>query len=291
MSDRAVPVGSRLIYDVGMHLGEDTEYYLKRGFQVIAFEANPDLVAQNRDFFSGSIERGELIIVEGAIVEDPAVGHIAFYVNEDSSVWGTIHADFAGRNEQLGTCSREVMVGSVDFAQCLAEYGVPYFMKIDIEGADMICLKALRQFPDKPSYISMESNKIDFTVLLKEIDLMAGLGYDTFMAVQQGNVPGMRIPAKSGEGEIVEHVFSKEASGMFGSDLPGRWLNRDEVVAQYHKIFREYKMFGDATFWQRNAIARKFLKGITRLTGRHYPGWYDTHARHSSLKPSRPQVQ
>ena len=33
-----------LIYDVGLHLGEDTEYYLKKGFRVIAFEANPELV-------------------------------------------------------------------------------------------------------------------------------------------------------------------------------------------------------------------------------------------------------
>ena len=30
-----------LIYDIGMHNGENTEYYLKRGFRVIAVEANP----------------------------------------------------------------------------------------------------------------------------------------------------------------------------------------------------------------------------------------------------------
>jgi FkbM family methyltransferase len=283
MSDRAVSVDSRLIYDVGMHLGEDTEYYLKRGFRVIAFEANPDLVAENKKNFADAIERGELIIVEGAIVEDPSVAQVTFYVNEDSSVWGTIHADFAGRNARLGTASRQVTVESVDFCQCLADFGVPYFMKIDIEGADMICLEALRSFSEKPSYISMESNKIDFSILLDEIDLMAGLGYDAFKAVQQGHVPAMKIPAHSVEGNVVEHVFSKEASGMFGSDLPGRWLSRDEVLARYRAIFREYKMFGDATFWQRNPVARKFLKGVTKLTGRHCPGWYDTHARHSSV--------
>ena len=37
-----------LIYDVGMHKGEDTELYLKKGFRVIAFEADPDLVASAR---------------------------------------------------------------------------------------------------------------------------------------------------------------------------------------------------------------------------------------------------
>jgi hypothetical protein len=30
-----------LIYDVGLHLGEDSEFYLKKGFNVVAVEANP----------------------------------------------------------------------------------------------------------------------------------------------------------------------------------------------------------------------------------------------------------
>ena len=34
-----------LIYDVGMHHGQDTDYYLKRGYRVIGFEANPDNAA------------------------------------------------------------------------------------------------------------------------------------------------------------------------------------------------------------------------------------------------------
>ena len=35
----------RLIYDVGMHNGDDTAYYLRRGFRVVAIEPNPALVA------------------------------------------------------------------------------------------------------------------------------------------------------------------------------------------------------------------------------------------------------
>lgn len=31
-----------LIYDVGLHLGEDTNFYLKNVFRVVAFEANPE---------------------------------------------------------------------------------------------------------------------------------------------------------------------------------------------------------------------------------------------------------
>jgi hypothetical protein len=35
-----------LIYDIGMNNGDDTAYYLQRGFRVIAVEANPALVSQ-----------------------------------------------------------------------------------------------------------------------------------------------------------------------------------------------------------------------------------------------------
>jgi len=33
-----------LIYDVGLHKGEDAEFYLRKGFRVVAFEADSDLV-------------------------------------------------------------------------------------------------------------------------------------------------------------------------------------------------------------------------------------------------------
>ena len=39
------PKHKDLIYDVGMHKGEDTEFYLRKGFRVIAIEADPDLVS------------------------------------------------------------------------------------------------------------------------------------------------------------------------------------------------------------------------------------------------------
>jgi len=36
-------VESDLIYDVGVHQGEDTDFYLKKGFRVVGIEANAAL--------------------------------------------------------------------------------------------------------------------------------------------------------------------------------------------------------------------------------------------------------
>jgi hypothetical protein len=41
-----------LIYDVGMFNGDDTAYYLEKGFHVVGIEANPRLITQLTQRFS-----------------------------------------------------------------------------------------------------------------------------------------------------------------------------------------------------------------------------------------------
>jgi 16S rRNA A1518/A1519 N6-dimethyltransferase RsmA/KsgA/DIM1 with predicted DNA glycosylase/AP lyase activity len=88
------PKHNDLIYDVGMHKGEDTEFYLSKGFRVIAFEADPDLVSLCRDRFKRFIDQGQLKIVEGAIVNMDTIEagqeRVRFYKNDEESVWGTV---------------------------------------------------------------------------------------------------------------------------------------------------------------------------------------------------------
>jgi hypothetical protein len=45
-----------LIYDVGFHHGEDTAFYLKKGFRVAAFEAHPRLAGKGRLGFVASAQ-------------------------------------------------------------------------------------------------------------------------------------------------------------------------------------------------------------------------------------------
>ena len=48
-----------LIYDVGLHKGEDAEFYLRKGFRVVAFEADPDLIAFCRERLKEFIDQGQ----------------------------------------------------------------------------------------------------------------------------------------------------------------------------------------------------------------------------------------
>jgi FkbM family methyltransferase len=124
-----------LIYDVGMHSGEDTEFYLKKGFRVIAFEANSDLAASARSKFHDYIAKDKLVIVHGAIVDSSYSGDtVEFYMNNKNSLWGTVSPYFAKRNSALGADSTLIRVPRINFFNCLAKLGVPYYLKIDIEG-------------------------------------------------------------------------------------------------------------------------------------------------------------
>ena len=271
-----------LVYDIGLHKGEDTEFYLAKGFRVVAVEADPALAAHCREKFSAPLREGRLVIVEGAVVDvphdAPLPATIRFYRNLDLSVWGTTHKDWAARNARLGTRTEEIEVACVDLAAVLREHGMPHYMKIDIEGGDSACLAALAGFTVRPSYLSMESEKVDFERLRAEIASLQALGYDAFVAVQQGAMRHVRVPDEPREGRHVEHVFRHGSSGLFGREVAQEWRTADEVLADYRRIFRRYRAFGDGSVFARG-LPRRLMRLLERRLGRRIPGWYDTHAR------------
>ncbi len=286
------PKHKDLIYDVGMHKGEDTEFYLRKGFRVIAFEADPNLVSFCKDRLREFIVRGQLVIIEGAIVETDAIDavkkKVQFYENDDDSTWGTVSVDWAERNARLGTSSTPIEVEEVDFAEVIQEYGVPHFMKIDVEGCDMVCINALRSLSERPDYVSIEADKTTFANIKREIDALTDLGYDSFQAIEQSAIPlSQSPPYPPTEGKYVAQHFEKHSSGLFGSELGDKWKSKHEILRQYRAILLGYYLLGDDGIMNQwkfrgagrlRALARRFLGLLTRAV---VPGWYDTHARHS----------
>lgn len=79
---------TNLIYDVGLHKGEDTNFYLRKGYDVVAFEADPVLVAHCKVRFRTETGRARLRIVEGAIAPASAGEEITLF-RSSVSAWGT----------------------------------------------------------------------------------------------------------------------------------------------------------------------------------------------------------
>jgi FkbM family methyltransferase len=260
----------RTIFDVGAHRGEDTAFYLRKGFRVVAVEADPALVSDLESRFADQISSGELTIVAAAIA--PAQGQMTFYRNSRLSVWGTTRKDWADRNAKFGAPSVALQVPCVSFREIVANHGVPYYLKVDIEGVDSLCLEGLSSFEQRPSFISIESEKTSWEALLSEFSLLEALGYDRFKVVDQARVERQVPPAPPREGSYVEWRFPFGASGLFGEEAPGPWLTRDEAIQRYRGIFWSYRLIGDRSTW-------RSLTYRIPLVNRVRSHWYDTHAK------------
>ena len=72
-----------LVYDIGAHTGEDTAFYLSRGFHVVSVEANPDLCEGLSTRFGDAVAEGRLQVVNKAVARER--GSITFYQMKEQS--------------------------------------------------------------------------------------------------------------------------------------------------------------------------------------------------------------
>ena len=94
-----------LIYDVGMNNGDDTAYYLRRGFRVVAIEANTRLAKCAAERFRTQISSGQLRILNIGIAAEE--GELPFWICETYSEWSSLDREIASRD---GCPHHEVMV-------------------------------------------------------------------------------------------------------------------------------------------------------------------------------------
>jgi FkbM family methyltransferase len=228
---------NKVIYDVGMHNGDDTDYYLKKGFRVVAVEANPLLCEAARNRFAEHIESGRLKIHNVAIAAE--AGSVKFYVNDQNSVLSSLlqPSDMTGW--------REVVCQAHPLTELLEAPDQTEFVKLDIEGADLLALEDLYRQRILPPNISCEAHRIE--VVCKLISM----GYQKFKLVRCSVIGKRNAVSKitTSDGAVLMHAFPRHSSGPFGDDLGGRWMTADQVLYSW--------------------LGRHVLYGN---------GWYDVHA-------------
>ncbi len=214
---------SRLIFDLGMNNGDDLLYYLRRGFNVVAVEANPALCERAGNKFRAAVDDGRLKILNAAIWEK--TGEATFYVNLDNDHWSSLDVGWAGRDASR---FREITVPGVTLSGLFEEFGVPHYLKIDVEGVDHSVLSQLRSSRLLPLYVSVEDCRFGFQYMAT----LAACGYNGFKLLDQSTVPQMTDPATG-------KPFAAGSSGPFGLDLPGEWLTHDDMVKFYSATVRD----------------------------------------------------
>jgi len=240
-----------LIYDVGVCHGDDSAYYLHKGYRVVGIEPHPGLVERLRERFEGEISEGRYILVESAIAEH--AGEAQFWICDDVPGWSSFDPEIAGYD---GSRCHQVSVSTTRFEHVLEQFGVPVFCKIDIEGSDAFCLEAL-SVDTRPQFLSVEIPVIGTGVVRGKggedyIRRLEKLGYSRFKIISQVTFrqPGKilawikaqlpryaswritrlqrLIMMRRSDGDW---TFSDEASGPFGEETGGKWLNSADAIA------------------------------------------------------------
>src|SRR5262249_7539694 len=165
---------------------------------------------------------GQLTIVECAIASK--TGTVEFWINQDDDLWSSLSRDHTA----AWTRQERIEVGARTFDTVLAEYGVPYYLKVDIEGADQLCLEALGPLASKPRFVSFECSLGDFELTFDALATLWQSGYRRFKLVNQAKHPALRLPNPPREGTYVDMRFDGSMTGPFGEEAPGEWLGIEE---------------------------------------------------------------
>jgi FkbM family methyltransferase len=281
-------ITSDLIYDVGMHNGDDTAFYLHQGFRVLAVEADASLVERAATRFATELRSRQLTILNVGIGEE--TGTSVFWIRDDCSIWNSFDRRIAARN---GGQPRSVTVPTRRFREILDEWGVPIFLKVDIEGYDLLCVKDLVGRP-LPQFISVESecvgdaDDLDESMFLAMLNALHEVGYRRFKLICQADlssatmsglvVLGRRIVHSAACGRLRvrgiarfaqaltpemrissrhQYKFLYGSSGPWGEGTHGRWSNFDQAKRLYLKTRRRH--------FEGTGVAK-------------YSFWYDWHA-------------
>jgi FkbM family methyltransferase len=251
---------NRLIFDIGMHAAEDTSYYLKKGFRVVAVDADFRLIERAHKEHAEAVLDGRLILLHCAVAAEE--GSIAFHLS-NHTIWNSLKKEISDRN---GLHQETVTVPCRRLVTLMQEYGVPFYCKIDVEGYDAVCLATLEGSSKLPQFISVETeciaedHRLDDEGVLQTLDLLRKLGYSRFKLVDQRS---LAILSPSGPDvyrarpPLWERVFKRiklrdygfyngaqfvrenrqrlsrlhnndfpfGATGPFGDDLEGNWID------------------------------------------------------------------
>ncbi len=242
---------SALIFDFGLHKGYDSEFYLNKGFRVVALEAVESLCT------AASIKLNsygdKLTIVNKALWERSGE-KVSFYTVPQKDDWGSLDKNIAEKGVQS---SVEIQVETIDLASLFDEFGVPYYLKCDLEGGDIIFRQQLLLDSRRPTFVSIEMNDGQEGRILKEA------GYEVGQIVNQWMNPFKVPPQPAREGSYAAASFHGEMSGLFGNELDSsKWLPLDEIDDLYRQ-------------WRSLNLKDRDLA----------PGWLDLHVcRRSALR-------
>jgi len=219
-------MNAKLIIDIGMSEGNDTAFYLAKGFDVVGVEADPITFSTLEARFQQEIASKRLTLVHAA-ASARGGETVEFWRNDThqglSSTYKDGQASEGGRQTKYD-------VKTVSWRELRLVRHVPYYLKLDVEGAETPFLQSMFGAAELPQYISVEAHSFS------PVQLVFDLGYRRFKLVSQTILHTFEIPDPSLEGDLVSQPNWHHASGPFGQELPGEWVDFEVFQNLYEAV-------------------------------------------------------
>lgn len=174
------------MYDVGVYNGDDTAYYLFKGYRVLGIEADPTLMPLLRDRFAADIAQGRLTLLNVALAPDRK--RAPFWICEGYSLWNSFDREVASR---MGRKHYSVELECWPLRDIFSKYGVPHYLKLSLHGHEHFCLADIdRKIP--PTYLSLEL-PTNLTTSWEILERLSTLGYQGYKIINQATQQQLKI--------------------------------------------------------------------------------------------------
>jgi FkbM family methyltransferase len=207
-----------VIYDFGANNGDNIPYYLKKAASVVAVEANPKLYEIIRQRFNQELLEQRLFVENCVLTADASSGEVDFYVHREKHHL----SQFPRPSENEIGEFESVKLPSVTPKKLIANYGLPLYIKIDLERYDQVILRYLFNNDIRPPFISAEFHDIEVFCIL------VALGrYNSFKLVDGNTVNQVYLNSSfvDKKGNIDVYSFPCHSAGPFGGDIKGEWMS------------------------------------------------------------------
>ncbi|MFC4149558.1 FkbM family methyltransferase [Micromonospora mangrovi] len=201
-----------LVFDVGAHVGDHVGCFRRLDARVVAVEPQPVCARALRAIYAGD-ER--VVLVEAACGR--SVGRLPLAVNTANPTLSTasphfIHAGHDADGWRHEVWDTGVEVEAVTLDSLVDTYGVPAFVKIDVEGFEDVVLAGLsRALP----VLSFEFTTIARPVAYRCLDRLVALGFDAFN-VAPGDGGALTFPGPVTAQEMADHLRALPPSANSG---------------------------------------------------------------------------
>lgn len=132
-----------LVFDIGAHVGNRARAFAALGCRVVALEPQPDFARLLRAFFSRS---SQVVVVESAVAAAAGRGSLA--LSERTPTVTTLATDWQAAREKEPDFAgvhwnRRIDVDTTTLDGLIERFGMPAFVKIDVEGSEPAVLAGL----------------------------------------------------------------------------------------------------------------------------------------------------